>query len=596
MTTEQEKTLRRIAIYMLTAGACIYLGLLSLGGMFALYPILSLAVFSLILSVAYEGEIYKQNIANAFKKLFKPNVLDKNVAKIYLKNLFDAHPDMFKSKEYLQSCPEFFRDYLTLLVKAHHSKSAAKQLKDLESWFYETVFSNDSQSPSSPYQEELLTWLNQQENEQLRPQAWVKNRNTQRSLNRYIAIPLSILASTFAMIGTTFLLFETVSIVPALLIIPMNAWLVMVVPLAIISGVAYGFLTYNTTSDFLLSNPFKKWFNKINNMWQKEPVNAVFVGLGFAALCLLAIGLTICTAGTWRTIALENKSFYGFINSFPKWIMGVINPIISSLSSIIFNLQNTSDSFSLIKKLFSSPYSKIKQAVSALWNSIAKTWQTESWLQFINPFRLHKMVYELARYVFFAGHLVSIGVTSDRPPKISKELSALLGILAELGEDVHYFFGHACTSHSIDELLEERLEGDGHQHNLDLPSLALKTILWPFDILSRGWDKLAKTIVQPPAQAVSSEEDDCHDHCHHDHEHTEPTKNGWSEQNPAWFIDHYHRKHKTNMTPGADRALQEFAQSIKNAKAEKITINEPIPEDLKELPTAFVEKFNMRFG
>lgn len=66
-----KKIPRYVALASLTIGASLILGFLSFGGMYALYPILPLAFAAFGLSVAYEGEVYLQNIKGAFKKYLK---------------------------------------------------------------------------------------------------------------------------------------------------------------------------------------------------------------------------------------------------------------------------------------------------------------------------------------------------------------------------------------------------------------------------------------------------------------------------------------------------------------------------------------------
>lgn len=89
-----------LALILLTAGASIILGFLSFSGMYALYPLLGLAFATFALSVAYEGEIYLQNIKGALTKLFKSDYLEHRMAKEYL---LDHFPDNTEEEE----CPQF---------------------------------------------------------------------------------------------------------------------------------------------------------------------------------------------------------------------------------------------------------------------------------------------------------------------------------------------------------------------------------------------------------------------------------------------------------------------------------------------------------
>lgn len=598
-----KETLRRFSVYLLTGGASLYLGLLSLGGMYALVPLVPLAVLSFVLSVAYEGEIYLQNLNQAVKKLLKSDSLKRAMTKTYLKYLFDAHPDLLRSQ---QDSPRFFHDYLELLQSSHHSKRAKKRLKDLEKMFAELVFENGEDDPPL-YQKELRDWLNQRSDD-LKPEAWRAYKEKQATLQSMIALPLSILAGIFSALGTTFLLFETITIVPVLAAISLNVWYVAVPPLALAAGVAYGLLTYNCTTDFMMNNPFSNWFGKIKRMWnENHTIEAVVMGVAFTVLCGLAGALTICTGGTWLTIVDENSSIYRFITALPKWVMGLMNPIVITLSSLAFNLQNTSASLSLFKSFFMAPL----VAIGALYQGIAKqvqaAWARESWLQFLNPFRfLYQCLFQPLRLVLFLGHLISIGVTSDRVPGLSKLFSAFLGFLAELGEDTHYFFGHECggAGHSIEETLEEHLEGDGHQHNLDLPTRFLEITLTPLDLLRHLWNEGANWFVTPPEIVAKREPPAiCCGHDHHERLHEEAVVDlvkTWDGQHPTWFMENYGKKH-----PSAKPVVDALASDLKEAKEKGLSIDDwqqalrktfNQQKHQKDLPDDFKRKFEVRFG
>ena len=73
-----------LATWVLMAGASLTIGLLVFGGTLAIWPVLPAAVAAFVLSVAYEGEIYLQNIKGSLKKLFKSNQLERQLAKACL--------------------------------------------------------------------------------------------------------------------------------------------------------------------------------------------------------------------------------------------------------------------------------------------------------------------------------------------------------------------------------------------------------------------------------------------------------------------------------------------------------------------------------
>lgn len=591
------KTLRRIAIYTLTGGASLYLGLLSLGGMYALVPIVPLAVLSFVLSVAYEGEIYLQNLTQAVKKLFKSDSLERAVTKSYLKHLFDARID---------SLPEFFQDYKNLVLKASHSRRHKKQLKDLEKLFAQTVF-GDPRDVSGEYQTTFLNWLNQRD-ASLRPQFWIDYKQKQATLQKWIAMPLSLLAGVFSALGTTFLLFETINIVPALAAVSLNVWGIAFIPLALVAGLSYGLLTYNSITNFMINNPFSHWFGKIMQTGKdKRYIEATVMAVAFTALCGLAGALTVCTAGTWLTIVNENSSIYRLITELPKWVMGVMNPIVTTFSSLAFNLQNTSSSLRLLMPYIMAPFNKAVEALRSLRGEIADVWKRETWLQFINPFRLmYECLFEPLRKVLFIGHLASIGVTSDRVPGFSKIGSAWLGFIAEFGEDTHYFFGHKCggADGSLEEALEEHLEGDGHNHNLDLPTRFLEICLSPLAVLGDGWNKAATWLIPPSIaqveeQAAAHHDSCCHgDHHHHDDHASDEAadrnaQKGWQAAHPIWFMENYRKRHTALLSDTVKHALDSMKAEV---QANTLSLKASIEKHQNELPEDFKRRFEARFG
>ncbi len=89
-----------------------------------------------------------------------------------------------------------------------------------------------------------------------------------------------------------------------------------------------------------------------------------------------------------------------------------------------------------------------------------------------------------------------MGVTSDRVPGISANLSAFLGILSEGFEDAHYFLPHHEEhDHDLNSTLKERLSGESeHQHDNDLPSFILQKLFLPLYFLATLWDYAASHV------------------------------------------------------------------------------------------------------
>ena len=530
-----KKTPRYLALTLLTTGASLILGFLSFGGIMALAPVLPLAVGAFALSVAYEGEIYLQNITGALHKLFKYNHLQRQLANQYLLTNFPNVSD--------DDCPQFFKDYKAQLHLFHQfgHKSLTKEsktqkyhvektLRDMEKWFAEQLFSNkkSGSQPNSPYAEELRLWLvGHQQTE------WQTLYNKRKNIFTGVKI-FSALSALFMGLGTTYLLGEALAAIPLFTALSLATSPIFIVPMAAIAGIAYGLLTYNAITDMISNDTLRKWYHKIRDDLSKGiNLRSLFIATSAVLLVGLAIALTICTAGTWWTVAKNARPLFEWMKKMPSFIMGIINPIINGLSSIVFNLQNTSESLEIIDEATRKKGNVFTRMFQSIKNGFQGLYERENWLQILNPFRLIiTLTIVPLRIVLFLGHLVSIGVTADRVPGISQVFSALLGIISEGFEDLHYFVGHEHThtcEHSSGDavhdhtqaLLKERL-GNTHTHNhdLDLPTRIIKIIASPLYLLAALWDYAFSR----KNQGEASKHDHVHDHDHcpghgHGHEH-----------------------------------------------------------------------------
>lgn len=490
-------------LLLLTTGASLILGFLSFGGMYALLPALPLAFAGFALSVAYEGEIYLQNIKGALNKLFKFNYLKNYLAKEYLLTHFP------KTDE--ENCPQFFKDYkrqLELLGEFGHKelnqdskkrkRQIEKTLSDMEKWFALQLFS-DKNNPSpntSKYTIELLDWLALNKRDE-----WIKQYE-KRHFQFHIVKGFSVVAGLFMGLGSTYLIVEAFTIIPFFATIPFTLWPIIILPMATVAGAAYGMLTYNAVTDMINNNTVVKWYNKIrNDLSQGLTVRNVFIATTAVFLVGLALALTVCTAGTWWTIATNARPLFDWMKKMPSFIMGIINPIITGASAIVFNIQNTAESLDMVDEATRSNKNVFQKIYEAISNGYQHLRETENWLQIVNPFRiLLKLTITPLRILLFLGHLISVAVTSDRMPGVPQILSALVAIISEGFEDAHYFIGHTHEDeldeehghqdhHQFEKLLKERLDPDSDQdHNMDIPTWILKTIASPIYGLAALWD------------------------------------------------------------------------------------------------------------
>jgi hypothetical protein len=75
--------------------------------------------------------------------------------------------------------------------------------------------------------------------------------------------------------------------------------------MAIVAGAAYGLLTYNSLTDMISNKTLSKWYERIRaDLHQNKTAKNIFMATSAALLTSLALALTICTAGTWWTVAV----------------------------------------------------------------------------------------------------------------------------------------------------------------------------------------------------------------------------------------------------------------------------------------------------
>ncbi|MFT4058848.1 MAG: hypothetical protein QM652_04785, partial [Legionella sp.] len=471
------------SLAFLTIGASLILGFLSFGGMYAIAPLWPLAIAVFVLSVAYEGEIYLQNIKGS---------LDKNLKFNYLKNLLarDFLLKHFPRNTNDQERHQFFEDYerqLKLLAKFGHRKlddaseerrkQAETKLKDMEKWFARQLLEDHNDEESTKYAKKLRKWLAQEEFAQDKWRATL----TRRRRVFYLASAFSSLSALFMGLGTTYLIMEAFSVLPFMAAIPFTFWPLIITPMAVIAGAAYGLLIYNTLTDMVNHDTLKKWYRSFT---QELSLRNLLLGTMSLALVTLALGLTICTAGTWWTITKNTRPLFYWMAKMPNYVMGVINPIVTGFATFFFTIQNTANTIDLLAKVLTKVITSLKkgwnylrthgitQSVKEGWHhfgehgfikSLTNGWAhlraTENWGQILNPVRIViKLTITPLRVLLFLGHLVSIAFTADRMPGLSQITAALIALISEGFEDAHYFMGH---SHHHDDHAEK------HHHHHD---------------------------------------------------------------------------------------------------------------------------------
>ncbi|MCA0402886.1 MAG: hypothetical protein LCH30_03720 [Proteobacteria bacterium] len=578
-----------ILLILLTGGVSLILGFLSFGGMLAITPMLSLAIAAFFLAGAYEAEIYKKNIANALKKLFKPDYLKQEIAN---RCLLELVPDYIKKDN---GC-EFFLDYQKLLKRLHKfegktlssadkikKKHLKKSLSQLEGRFAAILFAEN---------DEGLTEDEKKLKKELEVLEQYKRYRELLTFRAKIFIGVKIfcvISAAFMTVGTTYLLVEALVAMPFLTtLIPLTFFPALAIPMSIIAGIAYGLLTYNAITDMINNETIKKLFNKVKTVFTGELSLKKIVSVVFSTLTILLIAaLTICSAGTWWTIAKNAQPLFTWMTKIPSFIMGIINPIITSLSQLAFGIENASNFLDQIVPSVEEEKSKkngnkkeegfFRQIMDGIKNAWNKLREDENWLQIFNPFRfILKIAMLPMRIALFLGHVISTGVSEDRVPGIPEIASAVVNIFAEIGTDGGYFFGiDHSHSHSTKALMQERFGiGHNHDHGNDIPSRILKFLFSPLFLLAAIWDHAAsqrntkpllfreaikKQLGETEAQVILKK--------------AKPLSQTRVIEQSVHSINHHLKKHEKKITPEDKASLEELKTEVQKTETPKAVID-----------------------
>lgn len=416
-----KKYLRKPLTLALTLGASLLLGLLSFAGMYILLPILGVSIAAFVLSVIYEGEIYQRNIENALEKLLDDHYTAELLGEEYLDGVRNL-PEETKS-----ALPHFFKTYLKLKlasedINAHPSAALEKRLKLMRIWLGELIIDNEAKTPFAKTVFASITDL----------KIWQEKADNINRNHRYIQI-FSAIAATLMSLGTVYLILEVLPALPFLSIAATTLPFV-VIPMSVIAGIAYGFLSYNAMTDFLLKNNLQSWWQDIKSQLTSPDRNILFAVFS-ALIFTLNLSLTLFTAGTWWTVVNASQATWKWLkNPLLRIASTLIAPVVS-VSTLVFNLDNTIHTIEEVKAALSQ-----KTPVVENEPSTPKV-PPETLAQLMNPFRIiHKLTFTPLLILLFLGHLISIGLTADRMPGVPAIVSALAGMISEGFEDLHYFF------------------------------------------------------------------------------------------------------------------------------------------------------------
>lgn len=375
------------------------------------------------------------------------------------------------------------------------------------------------------YHHELQTWVTRTEQN-----SW-KNKLATHTMHSRLALVVSAFSGLIMGIGTTYLIMEAMTIVPWLALIPLSIFPPLIAPLALVAGVAYGLLIYNSLTDILLDNPFKKFADRVRAFSQHKMTLKKKLMLVLSALLLIAtVFLTICTAGTWLTVFHKTKPIFTWISNIPNLLLNLVIPILIGISILPFSIQSIANTLenldenasfdAMLSALQAGDWQALFGVFPRTWNEIsARIWTrwvpgflgvtaeefaAETFGQKSNPYRIvHRLLFEPLRIFIFVGHLISAGATADQMAGVPVWFSFVLNFFFELAEDFDWIFGrtHADNVDTATVLKERFQKTDDHNHDKNLPMRFLKLIFDPILLRAAQWDNTYRPEPEKPDEA-----------------------------------------------------------------------------------------------
>jgi hypothetical protein len=530
-----KNTARKVAAGVFTAGATLSMGFLSFAGMFVISPALGLCLSALVLAVAYEGQIYNEGISKALIRIFDENYLRKALAKRqirkYLKGLreqkkknYQISPDLTPEKneelkklvagdiENIFLAVYFEQQAIAMALSSDHHLSAADekkknaadaQLEKLEFFFLEQLERerNDSIFSYNHKQQIAVSELINGDAKtlllEMERKKWLIRFSWIFAIGGGVSSGFAAYSAIQAGVATLAVSCAAFSAIPVAILLT----------LAVFAAVGYTFMFYQTISD-MVQEYGDKWQEYCS---KRDESNTSYrlrmVGLGVVAA--LGIFTTIATAGTWWHATRKGALLLSFGEKAANALRNITVPLMA-VAELVYNLTNSVDAVDKISR------SDFKRAINKVWSDIAAVREKETFLQFINPFRaIEKSIIYAGQSILFLGHIISMGLISDRLDPLPPWLNATLSAANEAPVDFNYLPNDETEHH--------------HSHSsalLDIiffPVTVLATtfkllgVLWdaPFSGLRGAWNKSFC-----PETSAGEEHGHHHGHAHNHHGHS----------------------------------------------------------------------------
>ena len=295
--------------------------------------------------------------------------------------------------------------------------------------------------------------------------------------------------------------------------------------LASFAAVAYFMMMYHTLVSAIQGSFFKKMSEKIKEIfvpkdpldtWQKRlffGLNSFFKALALAAIVGLCVLVTMATADAWFN---SSERFFALLGSgafeaVPLYATVISYALVWALYlpiTALFSIKNSGDSIEGFGEAFKSMPARCRN----FFTSLKLRWQNESFLQFVNPFRLIAAFLDsilattiLGSHVVVSGFLPGEGATEGGfMSKVLPEIPATVaGSVVELTVDADSVLGgehgghdHAHADHHEHDhknnLNKGMVAGHDHDHHNGLTSYIVAAVAFAPKYLGFIWDSAAR--------------------------------------------------------------------------------------------------------
>lgn len=429
--------LRHFTVFLLAVATTLAAATLSLAGMLAITPSIFWGAATVVIAIAYEGQVNFESISSAVRRLFDKNFLKRGVVQDYLENKIKN----FK-KQNLPIENEFLKTYderNTFLDKLKELKSPTKQqrqqikeeekrltrmqhffLRQLQYDTHQTVMEQSVNALVGNDKNKLLKTMNRK--------LWLIRASWLFTIGAGVSNLFATLGSIKAAAATlTFL-----SAIPGGLLIAV----------ASVAAVGYIKILYQNVADMVqewgprLSHVFKTNLQRKNNEGRiRHALRYTGTVFLLTITVLLAGFVSVATAGTWYKATKQGAAM---LDIGKKAAIILRNALIACVLLPIF-LFNAFNSTKTIGKV-------LKKGLGHVWDKLSqpiqKTYRKEHILRFINPFRFaEKLVHYSVDTVFFIAHIASVALMSNQLSDIPPKITASITALSEAPTDANYL-GH----------------------------------------------------------------------------------------------------------------------------------------------------------